>query len=51
MIFRELTPEEEIKFRQWARNNYHPREEINELWHPVVRAECERINEEVGEDT
>ncbi len=42
-MFRELTPEEEAKFRQWALDNYHSDEEINPLWHPVVQDECERI--------
>ena len=47
MMFRELTPEEEIKFRQWARDNYKPGSEIKSFWHPVVRQECAKMNKEL----
>lgn len=46
-MFRQLTESEKEKFRQWARTNYIPQTEINEVWHPVVQAECRRINEEI----
>lgn len=46
MQFRELTPEEKLEFRQWARNNYEPMSDVNPLWHPVVRGECAIINAE-----
>ena len=46
-MFRELTPEEEIKFRQWARDNYIPGSKIKLFWHPVVRLECVKMNEEL----
>jgi hypothetical protein len=42
--FRQLTPEEEAAFRQWARDNYPTGTPVNPLWHPVVRAECAAIN-------
>ena len=45
--FRNLTPDEEDEFRAWARGNYEPREEINPMWHWVVRDECDRINEDL----
>ena len=45
-MFRQLTEPEKEKFKQWARTNYIPHTEINEVWHPVVQAECRRINEE-----
>ena len=45
-MFRQLTEPEKEKFRQWARTNYIPHTEINEVWHPVIQAECRRINEE-----
>lgn len=45
-FFRTLTPTEETDFRQWARDNYTPGTEVNELWHPTVRDECARINAE-----
>lgn len=46
-MFRQLTEPEKEKFRQWARTNYIPHTEINEVWHPVVQSECRRINEEM----
>lgn len=46
MDFRKLTDEETAEFRQWARDNYQPGDPINEVWHPVVREECERMNNE-----
>lgn len=45
-LFRELGPAEEEAFRQWARDNYTPGEEISELWHPTIQAECKRMEEE-----
>jgi hypothetical protein len=49
-MFRELSPEEEAELRQWARDHHHPGEEIREgIWHPIVVAECMRIdNEEIS---
>ena len=43
-IFRNLTPEEEKEFRQWARDNYRPLESIRGTWHPVIQAECVKMN-------
>ena len=43
-------PFEEIDvpvFKQGARDNYKPGEEISGVWHPVVQKECVKINEEV----
>lgn len=47
-FFKKLSPEEEIQFRSWARENYIPGGEISSLWHPVVREECDLINQEKG---
>ena len=44
-LFRKLLPEEEKRFRQWARENYRPLDPINGVWHPVVQDECRRMNE------
>lgn len=44
MLFRTLSTEEDIEFRQWARENFQPGGTINPLWHPVVRSECDRMN-------
>ncbi|HRH44642.1 MAG TPA: hypothetical protein PKY82_23600 [Pyrinomonadaceae bacterium] len=46
-MFRRLTEQEKKKFKQWARVNYIPQTEINPVWHPVIQAECDRINEEI----
>jgi len=45
-LFRSLTDEEELEMRVWARDNYELLSEINALWHPVVREECNRMNDE-----
>ena len=47
MIFRKLTEEEVQVFRAWARKHYQPFTAIDGVWHPVVQAECVKINEEV----
>jgi hypothetical protein len=46
MLFRELSPSEEVDFRQWARDNYKVNSEIEGYWHPVVQAECAKMNAE-----
>lgn len=46
LLFRELTFEEEIQFRAWARENYEPHSYISELLHPIVQDECKIINQE-----
>lgn len=43
MIFRELNDQEELEFRQWARDNWKLGDEINELWHPIVIDEIKRM--------
>ena len=43
-LFKDLDPEEEEEYRQWARDNYEPFSEIKGIWHPVVQSECTRIN-------
>lgn len=47
-FFRDLSAQEETEFRQWARDNYTPGAQVNNLWHPVVRDECAKINQEAG---
>ena len=43
-LFRVLTEPEAEEFRQWARDNYTPGDDVPEIWHPVLREECERMN-------
>ncbi len=45
-LFRDLSPDEEQEFRDWARQNYVPYSEIKGIWHPVVQDECVKINKE-----
>ena len=47
-LFSHLTPEQERKFRQWARENYKPFDPIDGVWHPVVQDECVQINADTG---
>lgn len=46
-LFRDLTPEEEVEFRQWAKDNFKPETDIISLaWHPIVRDECYKMIKE-----
>lgn len=45
-LFKELNTKEEQTFRQWARDNYVPYTLIKDIWHPIVRDECVKINVE-----
>lgn len=47
-FFRKLSPKEEVAFRQWARDNFDPDKEPEEVWHPVVRDEWTKLMREVG---
>jgi hypothetical protein len=46
IMFRELSAEEELEFRAWAREHHRPGDPVTEVWHPVVRDECRKIDEE-----
>ena len=46
-FFQELDTEQEKAFRKWARENYKALDHINETWHPSVRDECNKINDEL----
>ena len=45
-LFKELTTNEEAKFRAWARKNYVVFKPINGLWHPTIQDECRKMNQE-----
>lgn len=48
-FFRTLSPEEEVAFRRWARDNFEPtRPEGFKVWHPVTRDEWQKIEKEHG---
>ena len=42
--FRKLSDEEEREYLRWAGDNYKPGEPIKGIWHPVIQAECVRLN-------
>ena len=44
-LFRDLSEQEEVEYRRWARENYKPFEPISGVWHPVVQEECTKINQ------
>ena len=46
-FFRKLNEQEVEEFKAWARSNFHPGDKIQDTWHPVVRAECHKMEEEV----
>jgi hypothetical protein len=46
-LYKKLTEEEEIEYREWARETYTPLTEIHTVWHPVIKDECNRMNEEI----
>ena len=49
VLFRELDAAESAEFRAHARANHKPGDHIDrEIWHPVVVAECEKIDAEAG---
>ena len=47
-LFKKLSSEEKVEFRQWARDNYKPFDEIKGIWHPVVQEECTKMNKEAS---
>ncbi|MHC4229460.1 MAG: hypothetical protein ACYSW0_18675 [Planctomycetota bacterium] len=46
--FRKLSIKEKRKFRAWARENYEPYTAIDGTWHPVIQAECVKVNDELA---
>jgi hypothetical protein len=48
MIFKELDSSEIKSFKDWAWDFYKAGDPISELWHPVIQAECEKINLKAG---
>ena len=45
-FFRILDDSERDEFIQWARDNFKPNEKPSPVWHPVVRGEWARLQEE-----
>jgi hypothetical protein len=44
MFWTELTQQQELEYQQWARDNYSPQTAINGTWHPIIQAECVKMN-------
>jgi hypothetical protein len=49
-LFRDLNHDDTIQFQKWARTHYEPFSPIDGAWHPVIQAECAKINAEKGEN-
>jgi hypothetical protein len=47
-VMSELDFIEELRLRRWARENYVPRGERNDSWHPVIREEMAKKDHESG---
>ena len=45
-MFRDLNEQEIAEFKQWARENHKPFATVSELWHPIVRLECNLMDDE-----
>jgi hypothetical protein len=50
-MFRQLSEQEHAEFKACARATYKPLSEIKGIWHPVVQAECVRMNCEFTQTT
>jgi hypothetical protein len=48
MLFQKLNETDADKYRQWAHDNHCAGDRINTVWHPVIRAECAKINAQNG---
>ena len=48
-LFKDLTPEEEPPFRDWAWENWKPHTKPEEIWHPVVQDEWHTIDKFAGD--
>jgi len=44
-MFKQLNASEELSFRSWARENFSLTQEVNPMWHPVVRDEWAKLTE------
>jgi hypothetical protein len=49
-MFRDLTNKEAQEYRDWARTYYEVHTYIPSIWHPIVRDECERMNDEIPKE-
>jgi hypothetical protein len=47
-FFKDLSPKEVEQYKHWARANHSPGNAISGCWHPVIRKECQRIDQAVA---
>ena len=45
-MFKDLDDEQETEYRLWAREHHDVGDAVSTLWHPVIRDECQLIDEE-----
>jgi hypothetical protein len=45
-MYKDLSDEAKARFREWARNNHKPGDDISSALHPIVRDECRLMDEE-----
>jgi len=50
MLYHDLDEKEVADFKKWARENYEAYTVIKGVWHPVIQAECAKINAEVDKE-
>jgi len=52
-MFRELSPEEEKGFRNWARIEWEEQGSVepNPIWHPIINDEITKMKEEQDANT
>lgn len=43
-LFKDLSKEEQKEYRQWARDNWKPGNDIKTIWHPIIVDECNKMN-------
>ena len=48
LFFRELSVEEKTEFKQWAKDHFIANMEVNDLWHPFIRAQIEILQNEIN---
>jgi hypothetical protein len=50
-MYKDLSDEAKARYREWARNNHKPGDDINCTWHPIIKDECGLINERFVDKT
>ena len=48
-LFRKLSREEEDEYKDWAWDHWEPGKPARSVWHPVILAEWQRLQDEHDE--